>query len=501
MRVGVRPTVRDPQAPRGAGSKPVGTLARPRATAKPTPRWRTPLLLVGSDIFALLAAALAAIVLGQGQAAMPVPPAARLLWLLPLLPGIFLLMGLYPAAGVGPVEEMRRLFVSITAFSLALALVLVSSVPPVSPTMYGGIVTFWLLAVVGVPAGRGLVRHLFARAPWWGRPAIVLGAGKTSELLISRLADHPGLDLKIVGCLDDDERKIGTSVLGVPVSGAIRDAPALKERLAADYAIVAMPGISPARLSEIVTWLGTVFENVLVIPNAFGMTSIGTSTRDAGGVVGIHVHGHLSRRRNRIAKRLFDLVMLVPISLVALPVVAVSALAVFVISPGNPFFAQVREGHRGRPIRIWKLRTMKSDAEDLLEEHLKTHPDAKAEWESHFKLTHDPRVLPVVGSFLRRTSIDEFPQLFNVLVGELSLVGPRPFPYYHLESFDDGFRSLRSSVRPGLTGYWQVTSRSTADLVAQVELDSYYIKNWSLWLDLYIVARTPWAVLFGPGAY
>jgi len=144
---------------------------------------------------------------------------------------------------------------------------------------------------------------------------------------------------------------------------------------------------------------------------------------------------------------------------------------------------------------------MRIDAEAFLERYLVERPSARVEWERHFKLAEDPRVLPLIGRLLRRTSIDELPQLWNILLGQMSFVGPRPFPYYHLQGFGAGFRQIRSSVTPGLTGYWQVTFRGTADLELQEALDTYYVDNWSVWLDLYILARTPGALLFGKGAY
>jgi lipopolysaccharide/colanic/teichoic acid biosynthesis glycosyltransferase len=144
---------------------------------------------------------------------------------------------------------------------------------------------------------------------------------------------------------------------------------------------------------------------------------------------------------------------------------------------------------------------MYPDAERMLEAYLDSSPAARIEWDRFCKLKKDPRILPGVGHFLRKTSLDELPQLWNVLKGEMSLVGPRPFPSYHNERFHPEFRALRTQVMPGLTGLWQVAARSDGDLGVQESLDGYYIRNWSLWLDVYLLIRTVQIVLATKGAY
>jgi lipopolysaccharide/colanic/teichoic acid biosynthesis glycosyltransferase len=209
---------------------------------------------------------------------------------------------------------------------------------------------------------------------------------------------------------------------------------------------------------------------------------------------------NLRRRTFRWLKRLIDLVVALPGVIVAAPVIAVSAVLIFVASPGNPFYAQRREGLFGKDIFVWKLRTMRQGADRLLNEYLQQNPAAKLEWETKFKLTNDPRILPIVGKLFRRMSIDELPQLWNVIKGDLSLVGPRPFPHYHLNSFSKDFRELRREVKPGITGLWQICVRSEGDLADQEYFDSYYIRNWSMWLDFYILWRTIDAVVLNEGA-
>jgi lipopolysaccharide/colanic/teichoic acid biosynthesis glycosyltransferase len=218
-------------------------------------------------------------------------------------------------------------------------------------------------------------------------------------------------------------------------------------------------------------------------------------------VLGLEVRQNLLIPFNRWLKRTMDLGLAVLLAIAAMPVLAVAALWIRLVSGGSALYYQVRGGEAGRTIRVWKLRTMRSGAEGLLADHLLEFPEAREEWQRYFKLKKDPRILPGIGHLLRRTSLDELPQLWNVLRGEMSLVGPRPFPNYHLEQFQPEFRSLRAKVTPGLTGLWQVSARSNGDLKSQEALDTYYIRNWSPWLDLHILARTIRAVIFSDGAY
>jgi lipopolysaccharide/colanic/teichoic acid biosynthesis glycosyltransferase len=185
----------------------------------------------------------------------------------------------------------------------------------------------------------------------------------------------------------------------------------------------------------------------------------------------------------------------------ALPVMLLSILAVKVASPGPALYWQEREGRKGRTIRVPKIRTMIPDADGAMEELLASDPHLREEWRAGYKLREDPRIIPVLGAFLRRYSLDELPQLWSVVRGDMSLVGPRPFPFYHLDALDFQARRLRNQVRPGITGLWQVSARGVADITVQQKHDIYYIRNWSIWLDLYILGRTCRAVLSGQGAY
>ena len=417
--------------------------------------------------------------------------------------GLFLLvyaaLGLYAASGLGAVEELRRIVMGAALVSLVLtAAAFLSKAEGVYSR--GVFLCSGVLVGLLAPLHRAAVRRCFADRGWWGVPVLILGAGKTARILIADLRARPCLGMKPVACLDDDIGKAGECA-GVMVAGPLSLAPELARKLGIHHAIVAMPGVSGQRLISILERWGAPFSSVIVIPNLLGMATLWVSIREMGGVLGLEVRQNLLVPFNRRLKRAMDLALAVVMGIATAPALAVAALWIKIVSGGPALYYQNREGEAGRSIRVWKLRTMHADAERLLSGHLLEFPEAREEWQRYFKLKRDPRILPGIGHLLRRTSLDELPQLWNVLRGEMSMVGPRPFPEYHLDRFQPEFRSLRAKVTPGLTGLWQVSARSNGDLKVQEALDTYYIRNWSPWLDLHILARTVRAVIFSDGAY
>ena len=201
---------------------------------------------------------------------------------------------------------------------------------------------------------------------------------------------------------------------------------------------------------------------------------------------------------NSVLKKVIDYALCIPLFIFSLPIMCIVALAVKIVSPGPTLFIQERIGLNGQPIKVIKFRTMYTDTDERLKTYLQENPEREAEWLQFFKLDNDPRVIPWIGTFLRKSSLDELPNLWNVLRGDLSLVGPRPFPHYHLAEFDHEFQQLRQTVWPGITGLWQV---KRGDTDVQIFLDTYYIRNWSIWMELKILIHTIPVVLFAKKAH
>ena len=215
-------------------------------------------------------------------------------------------------------------------------------------------------------------------------------------------------------------------------------------------------------------------------------------------VVELDRNGLLNPRSQRI-KRSLDLLFVVVLGAIAVVPGILIAIAIVLDSRGPVFFTHTRVGKGRRSLRIWKFRSMVKDADSRLEKYLLENPVSAAEWAMTHKLRDDPRVTRV-GRFLRKTSLDELPQLWNVLRGDMSMVGPRPIVSAEISKYGSGFR-LYSQVSPGLTGLWQVSGRNDTHYTRRVELDCHYIHRWSLWMDFRILVKTVRVVLMGHGAY
>ena len=412
-----------------------------------------------------------------------------------LLPAINYQIGLYPGYLLGPVERLRRrVLATLAVFG---GLVAWDNIVARGVLSRGVLLATFLFALVLPPLAESAMRALLVKRERWGMPVVILGAGETGRALVKTLLQQRQLGLNPVAILDNHPSSWNRTVEHVPVIGPLGLAADFEQR--AEAAIVALADIGKEDAGTILQELN--FPRLIVIPDLAGVASLWVTARDLGGSLGFEIKKNLMIRRNHALKTAMDRAIALPLFLASLPVMLLAVVWIKLSSRGPAFYRQQREGFAGETLAVWKLRTMRVDGESLLEDWFRIHPEDREHWNLHFKLQHDPRVLPVIGRLLRRTSLDELPQLWSVLKGKMSLVGPRPLPDYHLEQFSREFRTLRTRVLPGLTGLWQVSTRSDGDLRVQEALDTYYIRNWSPWMDLYIVARTVAAVVCGRGAY
>lgn len=411
------------------------------------------------------------------------------------LPLMYLWVGLYPGYGMGSVERLRsRVYSTFTVFIVLLTW---NYVFQANEWSRGVLVSTMVFALVIPPIFEALLRHSLVARGICGVPVVILGGGQTGTQVARQLTKQRDLGFVPVAVLDDDSAKWGTQISGVPVIGSLKLVHHFHGR--ARVVLIAMPKLAREKLADLIQSLS--FPHIILVPDLVGIQSMWINSRDLGGILGLEVRKNLLIPTNRIMKRFMDYAIAIPMAILTLPFLLLCAAWIKVVSPGPALFRQVREGKHGRPITILKLRTMHPDAERLLAEYLESNPDERATWRRFYKLKKDPRIIPGVGSFLRRYSLDELPQLWNVIQGDMSLVGPRPFPLYHLDIFPPNFRALRASVNPGLTGLWQVSDRSDGDVNVQETEDTYYIRNWSLWLDCFILVRTIQTVLLAKGAY
>jgi Undecaprenyl-phosphate galactose phosphotransferase WbaP len=266
----------------------------------------------------------------------------------------------------------------------------------------------------------------------------------------------------------------------------------------AQYAIVTTSGTN-LEIHHAIQDYCRGFHRILLMMDMHGLCSMGASAREVGGEIGLEVPQRLFHRGSAFAKRVLDSTAALIVLIVVSPLLLALAAAVKLTSRGPVFFAHQRLGRDGRAFKALKFRTMVIDGKRVMREWLKAHPECGEEWERDHKLKFDPRVTGL-GRLLRRFSLDELPQLLNVMAGQMSLVGPRPIVTEEIEKYGRSY-DLYKRVLPGITGLWQVSGRNNVTYEERVRFDEYYVRNWSVWLDVYILVRTVGTVLSGDGAY
>lgn len=396
-------------------------------------------------------------------------------------------------------DEVRQVVRACTVAAL-IAVFLSAAERPDEEMSRVVIVLTWLATLLVVPIARYNTKLLLVRNGIWRRNVLILGAGETGERVCESIRARPALGYQPVAFLDDDATKIGGMHGGLPVLGPLGDVEtATREYLVKDV-VVAMPRLSRERLLHVIANCEGYVENIRVVPDMLGSATIGVETQDLDGLLLLHIRWNLAKPWNIALKRCFDVAVASATLLVLAPLLVLIVIAIRVDSPGPAILWQERLGHRWTRFRCAKFRSMHLDNEQRLSKYLAANPAARAEWEEFAKLkSFDPRVTRV-GHILRRFSLDELPQLWNVLRGDMSMVGPRPYLPREIETMGD-FAETILKAAPGITGLWQVSGRNELPFDQRLRLDEFYVRNWSLWMDLMVLAKTGGVVLRARGAY
>ena len=407
------------------------------------------------------------------------------------------MFGLYPAVGLTTEREIR--FSSWSTLVLFVGAALQASWGATAA------VTSWLLAgcvanLVIAPYFRRTVRRWMAGYLWWAQPALIFGGGASGAAVYRALEDAPECGLRPIGIIDElPNHWSDESVDPAWYLGPESDAMELARRHGVFWAIVPLQDNAEKDFASRLSRTAGLLPHVAVTFADWTPLALHTAgAKPLLGIPSIQIDEQLLIPMQRLAKRVLDLTLLVLVTPVVFALIAILGVVIKLTSPGPVFFAQERIGYLGERFKVWKLRTMVVDAEQVLKEHLAGDQELSAEWNQFHKLRRDPRVTPI-GRFLRKTSLDELPQIWNVIRGDMSFVGPRPYAYYEYEQLLQ-LAPVVLRVRPGITGLWQISGRNRSTFEERMRIETGYVRDWSPWLDVYILARTIRVVLTCDGA-
>lgn len=398
---------------------------------------------------------------------------------------------LYTEVWIHPVVEMRQIIALNTVIFAATA---AGNLRSRELLIWCAIA--WTGAFVLVPLLRVVLRHALSRFSWWGYPTLIIGSGGGADELTTSLLKTPYCSLR-PAMITDPEGKCRTGLLTV-----VNDPATLESLIKARsirHAVFSIPESTSIDQQRMLDHYGRLLPHLMVLSDTRTLPALWGASRNSGRLSGFEVRNGRLFATMRLVKRTTDLIVVLAILPFAAILTIVLAALSLITSPGPLFYGHSRIGRHGRRFKAWKFRTMHVDGDQMLEQHLARHPSARLEWEMQHKLRDDPRITRL-GKLLRNTSLDELPQIWNVLRGDMSLVGPRPIVQSEVKRYGAAI-SLYAAVKPGITGLWQVSGRTDISYSERVELDAFYVRHWSPWLDLYIIAKTFVTLLARSGAY
>ena len=403
------------------------------------------------------------------------------------------LNGLYPGFGLPAVQEMQKVLYVVSLATVFLGVFLFLQQLGVAYSRVVFVLT-WFLSVLFMMLGRFALRNRFSNFSWWGIPMIVVGSKARVKPIIEKLQQTRRLGFRPVYyyVLDGLAEQPIKGVVPIESQQVLQD---MISKTKIQHVIFTDP-ITEFNAIEF-QWMRDVFPNILFIIDTASFGSLWVRPIDVHGTLAIETNYHLLNKQETIIKRVFDMLLSLLLLLVTWPIFIFMALLVRIDSKGPILYTQKRLGQDGELFDSYKFRTMYENADEILQELLEKDDDARQEYQIYHKLTQDPRVTHV-GKFLRRFSLDEMPQFINVLKGNMNLIGPRSYLPRELPAMGTSANVILK-VRPGITGWWQVMGRNATSFKERLQLDEYYISNWSIWLDIYIVIKTVWVLIRAEG--
>ncbi|MGO9013502.1 MAG: undecaprenyl-phosphate galactose phosphotransferase WbaP [Dissulfurispiraceae bacterium] len=402
-------------------------------------------------------------------------------------------------------DEVRELIKAITV-----AVVVIFAVTSLGKFTYKiSRLTFILLymcSIVVFPFMRLMGKKMLYRMNIWRENLIIIGAGRAGKEIARGIDSESHMGYNIIGFLDDDPDKIGRTIeinnKELKVFGKVKNFRKFLSLMDVPTVIIAIPSLIVEELTKLTEDVQKYTRRVLLVPDLKGIALVNTELENLSGqqLFMLKINNNLKSDFNKFVKKCFDVVFSILLLPFLFVMVVIFGILIRADSRGTVFLMQDRIGKGGKLFKCIKFRTMFSNADEILDNYLEKNEEVRAEWSRYKKLRdYDPRVTRV-GRFLRRTSLDELPQIFNVLAGDMSFVGPRPYLPEEEEEIR-GYSDLILVASPGITGLWQVSGRNILDFDERVRLAVWYVLNWSLWLDIVILFKTIRVVLNKEGAY